>query len=173
MAIMPDFIEDYHNEVHDEEIAKNLRDLATEYKEKKDNIDRHSDAKNAFVKMYKDRSGRDPGVNIGQELRDLADEYKIKARDIAKPGIEDPQKFEELAQKHRPTPEYEQRMDRSDKNITASQEKMINQKEEFKEQEAQNAQEKNLVFDKEARRQKFRDEFNKTRDDITQERDNT
>ena len=142
---MSDFFDDYLNEIHDENIAKNLRNLKKEYAQKQETIQQNAGGKFEMSKAWKNVSQKDSVISTGQELKDLDNDYKQKAMDTAKPGIEDENTFNELAKKHAPDTK------KIEPVISSSQEKNLDKKEEA--------------------RQKFLAQFKENGKDITIERD--
>lgn len=129
MSFRPDFIADFHDEIGEPEINKKLRDLAFEFNEKYDHLEKNKRTQSAWRRERQFHMGHEgKGTDFDTMQRHLKNEYKIKVQEISKAHIEE-EKFEELTKKH--ALEYTKEEikvmeeEKAKDTISASQEKMM------------------------------------------------
>jgi len=102
MSFSPGFIADFHDEIGDPDINKKLRSLAFEFNKKDEQFEKNKRTQSDWKKFDDKHFGnKGKGTDFETMQRHLRNEYKLKVQEIAKPHVE-PEKFEELAQKHQP-----------------------------------------------------------------------
>ncbi|MDF2380506.1 hypothetical protein JMG10_03430 [Nostoc ellipsosporum NOK] len=132
MASMPDFIQDFFDEVHDEKASKELLKLSTEFNQKWGDLQRAKNSQHTNADMAKTFGIKPPKIDFVALEKSLKNEYKEKAAKIAKPHM-DADRHSELAKKH--APEFMPEADRTMRHLGETQEKMLERKKEFQEKE--------------------------------------
>jgi hypothetical protein len=101
---VPEFIQDYMNEIHNQSATHEFVALAKAYHDAADNKKNTIGAKMHNAQMWEKLKNEKIDVNLQKELNDLEKDYKAKAKEIARPHVE-PAKLEEISQKHQAPPD--------------------------------------------------------------------
>lgn len=135
--IIPSFIQNYMNEIHEPAATKQFVKLAGDYQQRVEDIHNSAPNKAASAKMMEEATGKKTEINLQDDLKKLEQDTKMKARDIAKEYIKDENELNRI------NPEIQVEPQDGDKNITALQDKA----------------QKSMNPDKEARREQFKQQY--------------
>jgi hypothetical protein len=101
---IPEFIQDYLNEVHDEAATKQLHALAKEYDDDANKLRNSIGAKQHHADMWQKAGGKPVKINVTVDLSALEKAFKTRAKEIARPHVE-PAKLEEISKRHQALPD--------------------------------------------------------------------
>ena len=130
MALLPDFIQEFRDEIHDEKANKELFEIGLDFNKKWDTLQKSKNAQYTTGDMQKDFGIKPKIPNFKAAETALINEYKKKVLIIAKAHLEK-LKFQELSKKH--ALELELESDKTMLHLGETQERMIDKKEAFKE----------------------------------------